>query len=119
MAERTAASGRLLQPASQARGAATRYGTAPFRLLQRGFTGTGTGLVVLARARRLTTGSRTRAPAGPLARPGPAYLSAWAAPACGPRTPAGVRTGRKRVRAVTKARIFDTTFSVMGTGVDG
>ena len=49
VAERTAASGRLLQPASRARGAATRYGTAPFRLLQRGFPGTGTGLIVLAR----------------------------------------------------------------------
>jgi glycosyltransferase involved in cell wall biosynthesis len=49
VAERTAASGRLLQPASGALGAATRYGTAPFRLLQRGFTGTGTGLVVRAR----------------------------------------------------------------------
>ncbi len=49
VAERTAASGRLLQPDSGARGAAARYGTAPFRLLQRGFTGTGTGLVVLAR----------------------------------------------------------------------
>jgi hypothetical protein len=49
VAERTAASGRLLQPASRARGAATRYGTAPFRLLQRSFPGTGTGLVVLAR----------------------------------------------------------------------
>ena len=49
VAERTAASGRLLQPASGARGAAARYGTAPFRLLQRGFPGTGTGLVVLAR----------------------------------------------------------------------
>ena len=48
-AERTAASGRLLQPDSGARGAAARYGTAPFRLLQRGFPGTGTGLVVLAR----------------------------------------------------------------------
>ena len=31
------------------RGTATRYGTAPFRLLQRGFPGTGTGLVVAAR----------------------------------------------------------------------
>ena len=49
VAERTAASGRLLQPTSRARGAATRYGTAPFRLLQRGFPDTGTGLVVLAR----------------------------------------------------------------------
>ena len=35
--------------AGGARGAAARYGTAPFRLLQRGFPGTGTGLVVLAR----------------------------------------------------------------------
>jgi glycosyltransferase involved in cell wall biosynthesis len=49
VAERTAASGRLLQPASRARGAATRYGTAPFRVLQRSFPGTGTGLIVLAR----------------------------------------------------------------------
>jgi glycosyltransferase involved in cell wall biosynthesis len=49
VAERTAASGRLLQPASRARGAATQYGTAPFRLLQRSFPGTGTGLIVLAR----------------------------------------------------------------------
>jgi SAM-dependent methyltransferase/glycosyltransferase involved in cell wall biosynthesis len=54
VAELTAASGRLLQPASRARGAATRYGTAPFRALQRSFpgTGTGTGLVVLARLAR-------------------------------------------------------------------
>ena len=49
VAERTAASGRLLQPASQARDTATRYGTAPFRLLQRSFPGTGTGLVAAAR----------------------------------------------------------------------
>jgi len=49
LAERTAASGRLLQPSSGKLGVATRYGTAPFRLLQRGFTGTGTGLVVRAR----------------------------------------------------------------------
>ena len=49
LAERTAASGRLLQPSSGRLGMATRYGTAPFRLLQRGFTGTGTGLVVRAR----------------------------------------------------------------------
>jgi hypothetical protein len=49
VAERTAASGRLLQPAGRAVGTATRYGTAPFRLLQRGFPGTGTGLVVRAR----------------------------------------------------------------------
>ncbi len=49
VAERTAASGRLLQPDSGARGAAARYGTAPFRVLQRRFPDTGTGLVVLAR----------------------------------------------------------------------
>jgi hypothetical protein len=49
VAERTAASGRLLQPAGRRVGAATRYGTAPFRLLQRGFPDTGTGLVVRAR----------------------------------------------------------------------
>ena len=49
VAERTAASGRLLQPASRTRDTATRYGTAPFRLLQRGFPGTGTGLVAAAR----------------------------------------------------------------------
>jgi hypothetical protein len=49
VAERTAASGRLLQPASRTRDTATRYATAPFRLLQQGFPGTGTGLVVLAR----------------------------------------------------------------------
>jgi SAM-dependent methyltransferase len=48
-AERTAASGRLLQPAGRARGAATRWATTPFRVLQRAFPGTGTGLVVLAR----------------------------------------------------------------------
>jgi SAM-dependent methyltransferase len=49
LTERTAASGRLLQPASRAQGAATRYGTAPFRLLQRRFPDTGTGLIVRAR----------------------------------------------------------------------
>jgi len=49
VAERTAASGRLLQPASRRLGVATRYGTAPFRLLQRRFPDTGTGLIVRAR----------------------------------------------------------------------
>ncbi len=49
LAERTAASGRLLQPASRRVGVATRYGTAPFRLVQRGFPDTGTGLIVRAR----------------------------------------------------------------------
>jgi len=66
VAERTAASGRLLQPASRTRDTATRYGTAPFRLLQRGFPGTGTGLVVLA---RLPADDHCGVPAGPAARP--------------------------------------------------
>jgi glycosyltransferase involved in cell wall biosynthesis len=61
LAERTAASGRFLQPAGRGRGAATRYGTAPFRLLQRGFTGTGTGLVVRA---RLAADDRLPPPSG-------------------------------------------------------
>ena len=48
--EGTAGSGRWLQPSDRL-GWATRLGTAPFRLLQRPFAGTGlgTGLVVLAR----------------------------------------------------------------------
>lgn len=49
VAERTAGSGRLLQPSGRLRGAAIRWGTAPFRVLQRGFPNTGTGLVVRAR----------------------------------------------------------------------
>jgi len=49
IAERTAASGRLLQPAGRTRGAIIRWGTAPFRVLQQAFPSTGTGLVVLAR----------------------------------------------------------------------
>jgi SAM-dependent methyltransferase len=49
VAERTAGSGRLLQPSSGARGAITQWGTAPFRVMQRAFPNTGTGLVVLAR----------------------------------------------------------------------
>jgi glycosyltransferase involved in cell wall biosynthesis/SAM-dependent methyltransferase len=49
VAERTAGSGRLLQPASSARAMATRWGTVPFRLMQRAFPGTGPGIVVLAR----------------------------------------------------------------------
>ncbi len=48
--EQTAGSGRLLQPSGGMRGAATRWGTAPFRLIERAFPNTGTGLVVLARA---------------------------------------------------------------------
>jgi SAM-dependent methyltransferase len=48
-AERTAGSGRFLQPSGRALGAATQWGTAPFRLLQRAFPHTGPGLVVRAR----------------------------------------------------------------------
>jgi SAM-dependent methyltransferase len=48
VAERTAASGRLFQPRGGLRGSATRWGTAPFRLAQRGFPNVGTGLVVRA-----------------------------------------------------------------------
>lgn len=51
--ERTAGSGRLLQPSGGARGAATRWATAPFRLAQRAFPNAGVGLV--ARARLATT----------------------------------------------------------------
>ncbi len=49
VAERTAGSGRLLQPSGALRGAVTRWGTAPFRAVQRAFPNTGPGLVVLAR----------------------------------------------------------------------
>jgi SAM-dependent methyltransferase len=49
VAERTAESGRLLQPSGSVRGTAIRWGIAPFRVLQRAFPNTGTGLVVLAR----------------------------------------------------------------------
>lgn len=48
VAERTAGSGRLLQPSGIA-GIVSRWGTAPFRLAQRAFPSSGTGLVVLAR----------------------------------------------------------------------
>jgi SAM-dependent methyltransferase/glycosyltransferase involved in cell wall biosynthesis len=48
-AERTAGSGRLLQPASSARAMTTRWGTVPFRVMQRAFPGTGPGIIVLAR----------------------------------------------------------------------
>jgi SAM-dependent methyltransferase len=51
-AERTAGSGRLLQPSSGSmRGAATRWATAPFRMAQRAFPATGPGMVVRARLR--------------------------------------------------------------------
>lgn len=48
-AERTAGSGRLLQPAGSRRGTAIRLATAPFRLAQRVFPTTGPGMVVRAR----------------------------------------------------------------------
>jgi SAM-dependent methyltransferase len=49
LAERTAGSGRLLQPSSGVTGAVNRWGTAPFRVLQRAFPNAGTGLVALGR----------------------------------------------------------------------
>jgi glycosyltransferase involved in cell wall biosynthesis/SAM-dependent methyltransferase len=49
IAERTAGSGRLLQPSGGMIGGVTRWGTAPFRVLQRAFPSSGTGLVALAR----------------------------------------------------------------------
>lgn len=52
MAERTSGSGRLLQPRSRLRGAATQWGTLPFRWLQRRFPGHGPGLVAKARLPR-------------------------------------------------------------------
>jgi SAM-dependent methyltransferase len=47
--ERTAGSGRVLQPKGSLLGSATKLATAPFRLVQRGFPGSGTGLVARAR----------------------------------------------------------------------
>jgi SAM-dependent methyltransferase len=47
--ERTAGSGRLLQPSGGLRGAATRWATAPFRMAQRAFPNTGPGLIARAR----------------------------------------------------------------------
>jgi len=49
VAERTAGSGRLLQPSGRVHGAAIRWGTAPFRVIQRPFPNAGTGLIALAR----------------------------------------------------------------------
>lgn len=49
MAERTAGSGRLWQPGRGLAGAVTRWGTVPFRMLQRAFPNAGTGIVVRAR----------------------------------------------------------------------
>jgi SAM-dependent methyltransferase len=47
--ERTSGSGRQLQPSAGALGTAIRWGTVPFRLLQRAAPGAGTGLVAAAR----------------------------------------------------------------------
>jgi SAM-dependent methyltransferase len=52
MATRTGGSGRLLQPRSTLHGGVTRYGTLPFRLIQRAFPGHGPGLVARARLPR-------------------------------------------------------------------
>lgn len=49
VAERTAASGRLFQPSAAVLGAATRWGTAPFRGMQRAFPNLGPALVARAR----------------------------------------------------------------------
>jgi SAM-dependent methyltransferase len=49
ISERTAASGRQLQPPGGPAGALSRWATAPFRFAQRAFPGTGTGLVAIAR----------------------------------------------------------------------
>lgn len=47
--DRTAGSGRLLQPKSGWGGLVTRWGTAPFRVTQRFFPAAGPGLIALAR----------------------------------------------------------------------
>ncbi|MBS2965421.1 class I SAM-dependent methyltransferase [Actinocrinis puniceicyclus] len=49
MEQRTGASARLLQPRGLLYGGVARFGTAPFRYVQRGFPRAGTGLVVRAR----------------------------------------------------------------------
>ncbi|MGD0373125.1 MAG: class I SAM-dependent methyltransferase [Streptosporangiaceae bacterium] len=49
VADRTSGSGRQLQPSGGLRTSAIRWGITPFRLLQRPFPNTGTGLVILAR----------------------------------------------------------------------
>jgi glycosyltransferase involved in cell wall biosynthesis/SAM-dependent methyltransferase len=49
LAERTAGSGRLLQPSAGIIGLLSRWATVPFRSLQRAFPRAGTGLVVVAR----------------------------------------------------------------------
>jgi len=47
--ERTAGSGRVMQPRGSSLGLATRAATAPFRWVQRAFTGHGTGLIARAK----------------------------------------------------------------------
>jgi SAM-dependent methyltransferase len=49
MEERTASSGRVLQPSSRLTGMVTAAGTWPFRMVQRAFPGKGTGLVAYGR----------------------------------------------------------------------
>jgi SAM-dependent methyltransferase len=49
MADRTAGSGRMFQPSTQLLGLATEVGTWPFRVLQRAFPESGTGLVAAGR----------------------------------------------------------------------
>lgn len=49
LAERTAGSGRQLQPSAGVTGIASRWLTAPFRSMQRAFPAAGTGLVAVAR----------------------------------------------------------------------
>ena len=49
VSERTAGSGRVMQPSTALTGTVTRLGTAPFRRIQRLFPGKGVGLVSLAR----------------------------------------------------------------------
>jgi SAM-dependent methyltransferase len=68
VADRTAASGRLLQPKGGLRGAVTRWGTAPFRVIQRAFPATGTGLVVRARLTAPDANARSGQPAAPANR---------------------------------------------------
>jgi SAM-dependent methyltransferase len=55
--ERTAGSGRQLQPSAGAIGTVSRWATVPFRLLQRAFPQVGTGLVVVARLPARPSGS--------------------------------------------------------------
>lgn len=50
--ERTAGSGRFLQPGGGLRGTVTRWGTGPFRLAQRAFPNVGPGLIARARLPR-------------------------------------------------------------------